>query len=709
MKEYQIEVAGRPLILETGRLAKQANGSVLVKYGETYVLVTACMSRSPREGIDFFPLLVDYEERLYSVGKIPGSFLKREGRPGEKAILAARLIDRPLRPLFPKEFRNDVQVVATVLSVDQDNPPEIAAMVGASAALTISDIPFGGPVGAVVIGMVDDKLIVNPTVAQQEQSKLHITVAGTKDAIMMVEAGAEEVSEETIVEALMLAHEEIKKLVALQEQMRAELGKAKIEVSKHDIDPDLLSEVRAFAYDRLVAGVQQGIKQERIEALEVLKDEARVHFAEKYGERMNEVMGAIDGLLREIVRGLILDKGLRADGRSLQEIRPITCDVGILPRAHGSGLFTRGQTQALSVVTLGAVGDVQVLDDLGIDESKRYMHHYNFPPYSVGETRPMRGPSRRDIGHGALGERALRPMIPPEEEFPYTIRVVSEVLESNGSSSQASICGSTLGLLDAGVPLKAPVAGIAMGLIKEGERLAILSDIQGLEDHLGDMDFKVAGTRNGITALQMDIKIDGVNRDILSRALEQAKRGRFFILDKMMEVINQPRPELSPYAPRIFTLTIGVDKIKDVIGPGGKVINKIISETGVKIDVEEDGRIFITSPDATNGEQARRMIENIVKEVAVGEVYLGRVVRIEKYGAFVELLPGKDGLVHISHLAEARVNQTEDIVSLNDRVLVKVIEIDQDGKVRLSRRQALQDDARKELPPEVLHGVTQNT
>jgi polyribonucleotide nucleotidyltransferase len=709
MKEYQIEVAGRPLILETGRLAKQANGSVLVKYGETYVLVTACMSRSPREGIDFFPLLVDYEERLYSVGKIPGSFLKREGRPGEKAILAARLIDRPLRPLFPKEFRNDVQVVATVLSVDQDNPPEIAAMVGASAALTISDIPFGGPVGAVVIGMVDDKLIVNPTVAQQEQSKLHITVAGTKDAIMMVEAGAEEVSEETIVEALMLAHEEIKKLVALQEQMRAELGKAKIEVSKHDIDPDLLSEVRAFAYDRLVAGVQQGIKQERIEALEVLKDDARVHFAEKYGERMNEVMGAIDGLLREIVRGLILDKGLRADGRSLQEIRPITCDVGILPRAHGSGLFTRGQTQALSVVTLGAVGDVQVLDDLGIDESKRYMHHYNFPPYSVGETRPMRGPSRRDIGHGALGERALRPMIPPEEEFPYTIRVVSEVLESNGSSSQASICGSTLGLLDAGVPLKAPVAGIAMGLIKEGERLAILSDIQGLEDHLGDMDFKVAGTRNGITALQMDIKIDGVNRDILSRALEQAKRGRFFILDKMMEVINQPRPELSPYAPRIFTLTIGVDKIKDVIGPGGKVINKIISETGVKIDVEEDGRIFITSPDATNGEQARRMIENIVKEVAVGEVYLGRVVRIEKYGAFVELLPGKDGLVHISHLAEARVNQTEDIVSLNDRVLVKVIEIDQDGKVRLSRRQALQDDARKELPPEVLHGVTQNT
>ncbi len=689
MNSYSMQLAGRQLTLETGQLAKQANGAVLVKYGDTYVLVTATVSKQPREGIDFFPLLVDYEERLYSVGKIPGGFIKREGRPGENAILAARLIDRPLRPLFPKGFRNDVQVVATVLSVDQNNSPEIAAMIGASAALTISNIPFYGPIAGVVVGLIDDEFVLNPTVEQADQSKLHLVIAGTKDAIMMVEAGANEVSEVKMIEALMFGHKAIKEIVALQEQMQSEVGQEKLEVALSLPAEDLEREVREFAMSKLEEAVRTSIKQEREANVSAVQEETLARFVESYPEQQKAIKEVLHSLLKEIVRRRILQDGMRPDDRRVEEIRQISCAVGILPRTHGSGLFTRGQTQALSVVTLGAMGEVQILDNLGAAESKRYIHHYNFPSYSVGETRPMRGPSRRDIGHGALGERALLPMIPSEEEFPYMIRVVSEILESNGSTSQAAICGSTLALMDAGVPIKRPVAGIAMGLIKEGDSFAILSDIQGLEDALGDMDFKVAGTTEGITALQMDIKIGGVTPEILERALEQARGGRMHILDKMLSTLPEPRADLSPYAPRMLTLTISVDKIKDVIGPGGKVINKIITETGVKIDIEDDGRIFIAAVDTEAAERAKRMIEDITAEVEVGRIYAGRVTRVEKYGAFVEIMPGKDGLVHISQLAEGRVAQTEDVCQVGDQIQVKVTEIDRMGRINLSRKEAL--------------------
>lgn len=689
MKKYSLSVAGREMTLETGRLAKQANGAVLVSFGDTSVLVTATMSRAPREGIDFFPLLVDYEERLYSVGKIPGGFLKREGRPSEKAILAARLIDRPLRPLFPAGFRNEVQVVATVLSVDQNNLPEIAALVGASAALSISSIPFHDPIAGVVVGMVGDRFVINPTLAEAAESRLRLVVAGTRDAIMMVEAEACELSEAQVLQAIMTGHEEIKRIVTVIEQMRQEVGRPKLEVLLSALPADLTTLIREHTSAPLRAAIQNADKLAREADIERVMQEALAKFAVLYPERGKVIKEILDDLLKDLVRTAITKEHYRPDGRGLKEIRPVTCDAPVLKRTHGSALFTRGQTQVLSTVTLGAMGDVQIIDDLGIDESKRYLHHYNFPSFSVGETRPQRGPSRRDIGHGALAERALLPVIPSEEEFPYTVRVVSEVLESNGSSSMASVCGSSLALMDAGVPIKAPVSGVAMGLIKEGASYVVLTDIQGMEDHLGDMDFKVAGTAEGITALQMDIKISGLDETILGEALAQAKEGRLYILEKMLAVLPAPRAELSPYAPRMFTLTIPVDKIKDVIGPGGKMINKIIQETNVKIDIEDDGRVFIAAVDALQGLRAKEIITDLVREMGVGEVYTGKVTRVEKYGAFVELLPGKEALVHISQLAHERVARTEDVVNVGDRIQVKITDVDRMGRIGASRKELL--------------------
>ncbi|MBT9154409.1 MAG: Polyribonucleotide nucleotidyltransferase [Firmicutes bacterium] len=689
MKKYSLSVAGREMTLETGRLAKQANGAVLVSFGDTSVLVTATMSRAPREGIDFFPLLVDYEERLYSVGKIPGGFLKREGRPSEKAILAARLIDRPLRPLFPAGFRNEVQVVATVLSVDQNNLPEIAALVGASAALSISSIPFHDPIAGVVVGMIGDRFVINPTLAEAAESRLRLVVAGTRDAIMMVEAEACELSEAQVLQAIMTGHEEIKRIVTVIEQMRQEVGRPKLEVLLSALPADLTTLIREHTSAPLRAAIQNADKLAREADIERVMQEALAKFAVLYPERGKVIKEILDDLLKDLVRTAITKEHYRPDGRGLKEIRPVTCDAPVLKRTHGSALFTRGQTQVLSTVTLGAMGDVQIIDDLGIDESKRYLHHYNFPSFSVGETRPQRGPSRRDIGHGALAERALLPVIPSEEEFPYTVRVVSEVLESNGSSSMASVCGSSLALMDAGVPIKAPVSGVAMGLIKEGASYVVLTDIQGMEDHLGDMDFKVAGTAEGITALQMDIKISGLDETILGEALAQAKEGRLYILEKMLAVLPAPRAELSPYAPRMFTLTIPVDKIKDVIGPGGKMINKIIQETNVKIDIEDDGRVFIAAVDALQGLRAKEIITDLVREMGVGEVYTGKVTRVEKYGAFVELLPGKEALVHISQLAHERVARTEDVVNVGDRIQVKITDVDRMGRIGASRKELL--------------------
>ncbi|MCP1305835.1 polyribonucleotide nucleotidyltransferase [Paenibacillus tyrfis] len=690
-KQVQMDLGGRPLILETGRLAKQANGAVVARYGETVVLCTVTASAEPKD-LDFFPLTVNYEERLYSVGKIPGGFIKREGRPSEKAILSSRLTDRPIRPLFPEGFRNDVQIVAIVMSVDQECAPEIAAMIGTSAALSISDVPFNGPVGGVIVGRVDGQFVINPTLEQSEKSDIHLVVAGTKDAIMMVEAGAEEVPEEVMLEAIMFGHDEIRKIVAVQDQFVQEVGKPKMEVKLHSVDSDVNQAVREFAQARLVEAVKIPEKHARQDAIDAINNEAKEHFAAVYAEtpeKMADVKETLYDIVKEEVRRLITHDKVRPDGRGLDEIRPIECDINLLPRTHGSGLFTRGQTQALSVCTLGALGDVQILDGLDLEESKRFMHHYNFPPFSVGEARPLRAPGRREIGHGALGERALEPVIPSEADFPYTIRLVSEVLESNGSTSQASICASTLAMMDAGVPIKAPVAGVAMGLIKDGEHYSILTDIQGMEDHLGDMDFKVAGTAKGVTALQMDIKIDGIDRAILTDALEQAKKGRMHILNKMLDRISQPKSDLSPYAPKIVTMQINPDKIRDVIGAGGKIINKIIEETGVKIDIEQDGRVFIASSNSEMNEKARQIIEGIVREVIVGETYLGTVKRIEKFGAFVEILPGKEGLVHISQLSTERVGKVEDVVKIGDTITVKVTEIDNQGRVNLSRKAVL--------------------
>ncbi|WP_422657249.1 polyribonucleotide nucleotidyltransferase [Paenibacillus sp. EC2-1] len=690
-KRVEMMLGGRPLVLETGRLAKQANAAVTVRYGDTVVLCTVTASNEPKD-LDFFPLTVNYEERLYAVGKIPGGFIKREGRPSQKAILSSRLTDRPIRPLFPEGFRNDVQVLNLVMSVDQDCEPDIAAMIGTSAALSISDVPFSGPIGGVAVGRINGEFVVNPNIAQQEVSDIYLVVSGTKDAIMMVEAEANEVPEEVMLEAIMFGHEEIKSIVATIEELVSIAGKEKMAVKLHAVNETVNREVRDFAAERLVEAVRIAEKHARQDAIDAINDETFNVFEEKYietPELLKDVKEVLHDIVKEEVRRLITHDKVRPDGRGLSEIRPIDCDTSLLPRTHGSGLFTRGQTQALSVCTLGALGDVQILDGIDLEETKRFMHHYNFPPFSVGEARPLRAPGRREIGHGALGERALSKVIPSEVEFPYTIRLVSEVIESNGSTSQASICASTLAMMDAGVPIKAPVAGVAMGLIKDGEHVSILTDIQGMEDHLGDMDFKVAGTPAGVTAIQMDIKIDGIDRKILQEALDQAKDGRMHILGKMMEVIQKPRETLSQYAPKIITMNINPDKIRDVIGAGGKIINKIIEETGVKIDIEQDGRVFIASSNAEMNQKALSIIEGIVREVAVGEIYTGTVKRIEKFGAFVEILPNKDGLVHISQLSTERVAKVEDVIAIGDVITVKVTEIDQQGRINLSRKAVL--------------------
>ena len=698
---FSIDLAGRQLTVETGQLAKQANGAVLVRYGDTAVLSTATASKEAKN-VDFFPLTVNYEERLYAVGKIPGGFIKREGRPSEKAILASRLIDRPIRPLFADGFRNEVQVVSIVMSVDQDCSSEMAAMLGSSLALSISDIPFEGPIAGATVGRINGEFVINPTVEQQEQSDIHLVVAGTKDAINMVEAGADQVPEETMLEAIMFGHDEIKRLIAFQEEIVQAVGKEKSEVKLYEVDADLNQAVREMAEEDMHSAIQVHEKHAREDAINEVKKRVIEHYEaqEADADTLGQVNEILYKIVKEEVRRLITVEKIRPDGRKGDEIRPLASEVGILSRIHGSGLFTRGQTQALSICTLGALGDVQILDGLGVEESKRFMHHYNFPSFSVGETRPMRGPGRREIGHGALGERALEPVIPSEKDFPYTVRLVSEVLESNGSTSQASICGSTLAMMDAGVPLKAPVAGIAMGLVKTGEHYTILSDIQGMEDHLGDMDFKVAGTAHGVTALQMDIKIDGLSREILEEALQQAKVGRMHILDHMLSVIAEPRTELSAYAPKIITMTINPDKIRDVIGPSGKQINKIIEETGVKIDIEQDGTVFISSINQEMNDKAKKIIEDIVREVQVGEIYEGKVKRVEKFGAFVELFSGKDGLVHISELALERVGKVEDVVKIGDVITVKVIEIDKQGRVNLSRKVLLKEEQEKEAAKE---------
>ncbi|RID87124.1 polyribonucleotide nucleotidyltransferase [Peribacillus asahii] len=689
---YSFDWAGRNLTVEIGQLAKQANGAVLVRYGDTAVLSTVTASKEPKN-VDFFPLTVNYEEKLYAVGKIPGGFIKREGRPSERAILASRLIDRPIRPMFPDGFRNDVQCISMVMSVEQDCSSEMAAMFGSSLALSVSDIPFNGPIAGVVVGRIDGQFVVNPTVAQMEQSDIDLTVAGNKDAINMVEAGAKEVPEETMLEAIMFGHEEIKKLIAFQEKIAAEIGKEKMEVTLYQVDEELEAEIKTMCLADLNKAVQVQEKHAREDAITEVKNHVLAQYEEQEAdeEKVKQVKEILNKLVKAEVRRLITEEKVRPDGRNPDEIRPLSSEVGLLARTHGSGLFTRGQTQALSICTLGALGDVQILDGLGTEESKRFMHHYNFPHFSVGETGPIRAPGRREIGHGALGERALEPIIPSEKDFPYTVRLVSEVLESNGSTSQASICASTLAMMDAGVPIKAPVAGIAMGLVKSGEHYTILTDIQGMEDHLGDMDFKVAGTAKGVTALQMDIKIDGLSREILEEALQQAKRGRMHILDSMLATLNEPRVELSRYAPKILTMSINPDKIRDVIGPSGKQINKIIEETGVKIDIEQDGTVFISSTEQEMNLKAKKIIEDIVREVAVGEQYLGKVKRIEKFGAFVEIFNGKDGLVHISELAEERVGKVEDVVKIGDEILVKVTEIDKQGRVNLSRKAVLKE------------------
>jgi polyribonucleotide nucleotidyltransferase len=689
MNIFETQIAGRPFRVEIGEVAQLAKGAAMIRYGKTEILAVASASKKPREGMDFFPLSCDYEEKQYSVGKFPGGFIKREGRPTERAILNSRLIDRPIRPLFPKGFRNDVQVVATVMSVDQDNAPEIAAMIGSSIALSISDIPFNGPTGAVAVGYIDGNYIINPNEAEREISQLNLVVSGTKDAIMMVEAGANEVSEALMLEAILLAHEEIKKIVAFQEEIIAVVGKEKQVYKLFTPTEEIKAEIVTFLGDQLSTAVKTADKLERLDNIEATKNLVREHFSETYPNQGNEIDEVLNSLVKKEIRRMILEDRIRPDNRKMDEIRQITAKIDFLERPHGSGLFTRGETQVLSVVTLGVLGDVQKLDGLSNEDSKRYIHHYNFPSYSVGEARPSRGPGRREIGHGALAERALIPVLPSEDVFPYAIRVVSEVLSSNGSTSQASVCGSSLSLMAAGVPLKAPVAGIAMGLIKEDDKLAILSDIQGMEDFLGDMDFKVAGTADGITAIQMDIKIDGINKQILTEALEQARIGRLHILGIMNEEIAESRKDLSPYAPRIIIFQIKPDKIRDVIGSGGKVINKIIDDTGVKIDIEDDGRIFIASVDTESGNRAKEIIENIVREVEVGEVLTGKVVRIMNFGAFVSLPGGKDGLVHISKLANERVNAVEDVVKIGDEVTVKVMEIDAQGRINLSRKAML--------------------
>lgn len=690
-KSFRMELAGRSLIVETGKMAKQASGAVLVRYGETVVLVTSTASKEAREGMDFFPLTVDYEEKMYAVGKMPGGFLRREGRPGNSAILNARLIDRPIRPLFDKRCRNDIHVMATVLSVDYDNAPELCGMLGASASLGISDIPWDGPIAGVRVGRVNGKFVINPTQEQLKVSTLNITVAGSETAILMVEGGAQEAPEEDVLDAIMFGHETIKELVAFQKKIIEEVGKLKRTLIFPEIPEEIKTAIYAYAERPLKEAIFNPDKLTREAHMEEVRKEAETHFKEIYPENGSDITECLNHLTKEIVRHMISVDKIRPDGRALDEIRPISCEVGLLPRVHGSALFTRGQTQALTITTLAPMSETQIIDDLTQETEKRYIHQYNFPSYSVGETKSSRGPGRREIGHGALAERALIPVIPTVEEFPYAIRVVSEILESNGSSSQASVCGSTMSLMNAGVPIKAPVAGIAMGLVNEGEHFTVLTDIQGMEDALGDMDFKVAGTAKGITAIQMDIKIHGLSREILLAALQQARKGRMFILGKMAECIDKPAEHLSPYAPKIITLTIPVDRIRDVIGSGGKIINKIISETGVKMDVEEDGHVYIATPDEEAAQRAKKWVEELTHEVQVGETYLGKVTRLMKFGVFVEILPGKEGMVHVSQLATRRVEKPEDVVHEGDEIMVKVTEIDDKGRINLSRKALLQE------------------
>ena len=689
IQKFEMQLGGKNLEVEIGKVAELANGACLLRCGDTMVLVAATSSKNPREGIDFFPLSVDFEEKLYSVGKIPGGFIKREGRPSEKAVLTSRLIDRPIRPLFPKGFRNDVQVVATVLSIDPDVNPDTIAMIGSSIALSISSIPFNGPTGSAAVGLIDGEMIINPDLAQRAISEMYLVVSGTKDAIMMVEADANEISEEVMLKAILFAHEQIKKIVEFVESIVKSVGKEKDEYAVFKAPEEIEAEVTAYAKDKMKAAILTKDKLERMENMDKVKMETMEHFAQVYPDNMKHVDEVIYKITKQGVRELILVDRIRPDNRRMDEIRPIWCEVGTLPRTHGSGLFTRGQTQVLSITTLGSLRDAQTIDGLGEEDEKRYMHHYNFPAYSVGEARPSRGPGRREIGHGALAERALEPMIPSKEEFPYAIRVVSEVLSSNGSTSQGSVCGSTLSLLDAGVPLKDMVAGIAMGLIKEEDKLAILSDIQGMEDFLGDMDFKVAGTKNGITAIQMDIKISGIDEEVLTKALAQAKTGRLHILGEMQKVITEPRPEVSKYAPMVINMQINPDKIRDVIGSGGKVINKIIEETGVKIDIEDDGKIFILAVERDMGKKAKAIIEGIVADPIPGTVYKGKVTRLMQFGAFVEILPGKEGLLHVSQIDVKRVDKVEDVLKPGDEIEVLLQEIDSQGRLNLSRKALL--------------------
>lgn len=689
MNSFEMQLGGRKLVIESGKMAKQANGAVLVRYGDTAVLVTATASAEPREGMDFFPLTVDYEEKMYSVGKIPGGFIKREGRPSETSILSGRLIDRTIRPLFAEGFRNDVQVVAGVLSVDQDNSPDIPAMIGASCALCLSDIPFKGPIGGVRVGRIESQFIINPTIVQQDQSDLNLIVSGTKEAVLMVEAGVSQLSEEVVLDAIAFGHDVIREIIEFQEKMMEQIGKTKREIKLYAVADEIDAAVRSYSTDKLHIAVKAVDKVTQEENIKQVRNETVNYFSEIYPTNGKEVKSVIHKILKEIVRKRITVDKIRPDGRGLEEVRPITCEVGLLNRTHGSALFTRGETQALTVATLGTIREEQIIDGLGAEDSKRYMHHYNFPAYCVGEARPSRGPGRREIGHGALAERALVPVLPSESGFPYTIRLVSEVLESNGSSSMASVCGSTLSLMDAGVPIKFPVSGVAMGLVKEGDHYSILTDIQGMEDALGDMDFKVAGTVNGITAIQMDIKIGGITKEILTAALEQAKRGRSHILGKMMESIKEPRLELSPFAPRIITIEIHPDKIRTVIGPGGKTIKKIIDETGVTINLEDDGKVYIGAIDGEAAQKAIRIIEDLIREAELGKSYLGTVTRLMNFGAFVEIFPGKEGLVHISQLALERIDKVEDVVKVGDQIMVKVTEIDRQGRINLSCKDLL--------------------
>ena len=690
-KTFRAALGGRLLELEIGKVCEQTNGQVMVKYGDTVVNVTACMAKTANPDADFFPLSCDYEEKMYAVGKIPGGFIKREGRPAEKAILKCRLMDRPLRPLFPKGFYNAVEVQAVVMSVDPDCAPEICAMIGSSVALAISDIPWDGPTGSVQVGRVDGRFVINPTLEQRAESDLSMYVAGTEEAIMMVEAGAQEVPEDVCLDAIMFAHEEIKKICRLIKQIAEVIGKEKIVPEIRKPAEDLDAAVREYAVPKMREAVLTKDKQERLDNMDAVEQETKEHFAEVYPDGEKDIDAVLYNIVKEQVRSLILDEGIRPDNRKLDEIRPIWCETGVLPRTHGTGLFKRGQTQVLSVVTLGTLSEAQTLDGLDEETEKRYMHQYNFPGFCTGEAKQPRSPGRREIGHGALAERALLPVLPSKEEFPYAIRVVSEVLSSNGSSSQASVCGSTLALMDAGVPIKAPVAGIAMGLVERVEEdgsstMAILSDIQGMEDFLGDMDFKVAGTEKGVTAIQMDIKVHGLSRDILWKALQQAREGRMYIMGQMMEEISEPRAELSKWAPRIISMQVPVEKIRLVIGKGGETINGIIARTGAKVDIDDDGNVFIASPNLEAAEAARQEIEYITADVEVGKTYTGKVVRIMDFGAFVEVLPGKDGLLHVSRISNKRVEKVTDVLNVGDTVTVKCYEIDDKGRVNLTRK-----------------------